>query len=269
VLRRITPPLILEVLAEPCGVEVRDLDEARELFDELSKEVALVSQAGDKALVHRPDLRRVMLEPLRKDKEKQNKVIQIHHKAVEYYARFDDDVSRAEEIYHRLWLDIDRPVLTARWRDGLPLGSAIEELPIKAKAFLAARLNLDVDETIWKEADLEDWEIHAERRARDELKTTHPFAALATLRQRKERTSSSTLPAIEREALLVALTTMQSFFSVYHTTQVKRATMGKLYQAIMAGLRDWELPVETVISVRDILKVDRQGGEVNGRATKR
>ncbi len=268
VLRRITPQLILEVLAEPCGIEISNLEEATELFNELSKEVSLVSQAGDNALIHRPDLRRVMLGPLQNDKTKQEKVKQIHQKAVEYYTRFDDDVSRAEEIYHRLWLGIDRPVLNERWRDGLALGSAIEELPMKARAFLAARLNLEVDDAVWSEADLEDWEIHAGRRARDLLELGQPVAALTALRQRNERSSNSFLPAIEREALIIALTAMQSFFSVYSTSAVERGTMSRIYRAILSGLRGLNLSGETIISVREILGINRPGGVTDG-ATQR
>ena len=44
VLRRVTPDLILKVLAQPCGIEVPDEETARELFDELAREVSLVTK---------------------------------------------------------------------------------------------------------------------------------------------------------------------------------------------------------------------------------
>lgn len=263
VLRRITPELILKVLAGPCGVEVKDQEQAKKLFEELSREVALVSQAGDNSLVHRTDLRKVMLEPLRKDKR--DKVNEIHRNAVKYYEVFDDAVSRAEEIYHRLSLGIERDILNERWQEGVQqyLGTAIEELPAKGKAFLAAKLRLEIDEAVWAEADLEDWEIHAEQRARDLLDLRQPLPALAVLRQRSSRTSNSTLPAIEKDTLIAALTTMQSFFSVYHTLRVKRATMAKLYQTLLNCLRSSDFPAETLVSVRESLNIKYAGGEPN------
>jgi hypothetical protein len=129
-------------------------------------------------------------------------------------------------------------------------------LPNKAKAFLAARLHLEADEAVWNEADLEDWEIHAQQRARDLLELRQPLGAVAALRQRKERTSNSPLPVVEREALITALTTMQSFYSVYSTTQIKRLTMRRIYGAIFGGVLDLDLPAETIISIRKILKFD-------------
>lgn len=263
VLRRITPELIFKVLAGPCGVEVKDLEQAKRLFEELSREVALVSQAGDNALVHRPDLRKVMLEPLRNDKR--DKVDEIHRNAVKYYEEFDDPVSRAEEIYHRLSLGIERDILNERWQEGVQqyLGTAIEELPAKGKAFLAAKLRLEIDEAVWAEADLEDWEIHASQRTRDLLELRQPLQALAALRQRSERTKNSGLPAIEKETLIVALTTMQGYFSTYHTLQVKRATMAKLYQTLFNCLRSPDFSAETLVSVRESLNIKYAGGELN------
>jgi hypothetical protein len=64
VLRRITPDLILQVLAEPCGLVVPSLDEAQRLFKELRREVSLVSSEGTDGLRHRSDLRRLMVEPV-------------------------------------------------------------------------------------------------------------------------------------------------------------------------------------------------------------
>lgn len=100
VLRRITPELIFEVLAVPCEVEVADLSAARELFEILKKEVSLVTPESGDVLVHRADLRNLMLDLLKHDQP--TKVQQIHEMAIRFYERFEDGISRAEEIYHRL-----------------------------------------------------------------------------------------------------------------------------------------------------------------------
>lgn len=103
VLRRINAEIILWVLNEPCDLGVRTLDQAQELFNEIRREAALVTtddEDGD--LVHRADLRRVMLklliqaEPVRVEK--------IRRAAVEWYSAQSGRRARAEEIYHRLHL---------------------------------------------------------------------------------------------------------------------------------------------------------------------
>src|SRR5262249_2969337 len=60
VLRRITPDLILKVLAKPCGLFKLDGAGADALFGELSRQVDLVTLDGG-ALRHRQDVRRDML----------------------------------------------------------------------------------------------------------------------------------------------------------------------------------------------------------------
>lgn len=259
VLRRITPELILKVLAGPCEVDVPNIERARELFTELGKEVALVSQAGDNALIHRSDLRKVMLEPLRKNKA--DKVEQIHHNAVEYYLTFDDGVSRAEEIYHRLSLGIERSILESRWTDGIPqnLGSAIEELPLKSKAFLAAKLNLEVEDSVWEQAELEDWETHVFTRATDLLSLKQPLAALNFLRQREQRTSGSPLLMLERDASVALLSAIQSHFSVYQTEKIASGVTAKSYQALRFALQELHAKGETLAEVRQELKLQTTG----------
>src|SRR5262249_40035495 len=64
VLRRITPELIRDVLAVPCGVDLSEDTEAHRLYEELGREVSLVTIAHDGALEHRSDVRRVMLDML-------------------------------------------------------------------------------------------------------------------------------------------------------------------------------------------------------------
>jgi hypothetical protein len=103
VLRRITPEVILEVLNEPCELGVQTMSEAATLFDGLRREVSLVAvDQTDGALVHRSDLRRVMLrllvesDPIR--------VRKIREAAIDYYERLPGRRGLAEATYHRLAL---------------------------------------------------------------------------------------------------------------------------------------------------------------------
>lgn len=201
VLRRVTAELIEQVLAKPCGVEVKDHTTAVRLFDELSKEVSLVAPAEHGALRHRTDVRRVMIDLLKEDEK--DKVEQIHKSAVDYYRKQEGAIARAEEIYHRLSLGQSPRTIDGRWMDGVEdyLGNAIEELPTQQKAYLASRLGLVLDEEIFATADLEVWERHTEKKAQDLLNLGKPKEALKVIRARQERTAGSPLYLLEAQAL--------------------------------------------------------------------
>ncbi|SRR6266481_1514926 len=184
VVRRITPLVILEVLSTPCQLNVRNKEHANELFEKLRKEITIVSVGAEDELIHRSDIRALML-PLINAAEPE-KIRRIHEYAVRFYEKRRDVPSRAEEIYHRLWLRTDRRVLQSRWIDGLGpyLSRSIEEIPDLRKPFLAARLGLEISDALWSSADLDDWAVYAERRARELLGIHDAHGALELLLQR-------------------------------------------------------------------------------------
>jgi AAA ATPase-like protein len=196
-LRRITPEAIREVLAGPC--ELGDVDEQRaaELFEELRREVALVTPAADGALEHRPDVRRAMLPLVRADQRE--RVEAIHEAAVAHYARREGTVNRAEELYHRLALDQTPSVLDERWTQGVEerLWTAVEELPPRAQTYLASRVGADIAPDAWKKASLEDQERGLEHEVRSLLRLAQPEEALAMLRDQRKRSDFSPLFALE------------------------------------------------------------------------
>ena len=101
VLRRITPEIVLRVLAKPCELEVATLEQAQQVCDELQRETSLVTVDADGALIHRAELRRVTLPLLEADRPAMSQA--LHRAAVAYYAaRPPLPRERAEEIYHRL-----------------------------------------------------------------------------------------------------------------------------------------------------------------------
>ena len=115
VLRRVTPGIIQNVLAKPCEVLVTDESAAQDLFDRLAAEVTLV-QFEEGALVHRRDLRRIML-PLLLDSAEGGTARQIEDAAIRYYEAMDGSAERAEEIYHRLSRHQPLSVIAERWTD--------------------------------------------------------------------------------------------------------------------------------------------------------
>jgi hypothetical protein len=202
VLRRITPDLILNVLAKPCGLTLDSLAQAVALFDELRREVSLVTMAPDGSLRHRQELRVVMLELLRADDADMVRAIQ--ERAVGYYERRSPEpAERAEEIYHRLQLDQDFSRIDPRWIDGVErhLANAVEEFSGRKRAYLASHLGTDVNEETRRLADLQDWEKITERGAQALLSQDQPQRALELMRTRQERSKASPLVGLEGRAL--------------------------------------------------------------------
>ncbi|MFN2135912.1 MAG: ATP-binding protein [Candidatus Promineifilaceae bacterium] len=205
-LRLITPDLILKVLAGPCGVEVRDEADAQRLFDLLSQEVTLVAPAGPGMLRHRPDIRAVMIAALHDDKPLV--VHDIHEAAIAYYSQQDSAEARAEEIYHRLFVEPDFSVIESRWEPRYHetlerlLRPAIYELTPRARAWLAARLRLTgIEDVDWDETDLPEWENHTEKRVHDLIRSNDWQGALTLLGGRPERMPGSPLYLLETTIL--------------------------------------------------------------------
>ncbi|MEO8703782.1 MAG: AAA family ATPase [Kofleriaceae bacterium] len=207
ILRRITWEVIRDVLATPCGLEIRDDDMAKSIFQTLAAEVALVRQ-GDTAdtLELRPELRRIVLDDFRHDAASADKQHRIHEAAIVFYAarfhRTETAEDRAEEIYHRLVLDQDPAEIDRLWVQGIEhaLDTALDELPERARTFLANRIGLVADVEVVRTATLEEWERWAERRAGDLLRFGSAVRALEILELRAERMPTSRLHVIESVA---------------------------------------------------------------------
>lgn len=213
VLRQVTPDLIRRVLAGPCDVQVPDQAAAERLWRELGRETSLVVQEAGAVLRHRPEVRREMIDLLRASKPAQ--AAAIHAAAVAYYAGFDDDASRAEELYHRLSLEQPREQLDARWRAGAAqwLRAAVDELPPSAMAYLASRAGAEggdgepgieavaLGDDFWRQADLQLWERKTAVRVRDLMRLHRLAEALAALHERAARLPASPLSLLEGQVL--------------------------------------------------------------------
>ena len=202
VLRRVTPDIILHLLAGHCGLELTGADEAQVLFDQLRNCVWVVEQMADGSLRHRPDLRSIMLPLLVADTR--FSVASIHAAAVQYYDQRSSPPDRAEEIYHRLMLGQGLAELRTRWLDGVErdLWPSYEELPVSAQITLRTLAGAGVDEQVMAQADPDTWERLALAEVRKALALDQPDAALRVLEQRRERAPQSRLWALQAQALL-------------------------------------------------------------------
>jgi hypothetical protein len=198
VLRRITPELILDVLAEPCGVQVDGPADAERLFAELRAEVTLVKPGGEEVLEHRADVRRMMLPLIQRDAP--GAVERIHRSAVAFYERREGVVDRAEEIYHRLFVEELRDAIDERWLGGVEdhLAGALEELPAEGQVVLAPLVKREPsDPTVWERAGARARERRAEKRVDDLIALDRLWRALEVLEEAKERTPGGRLHLLE------------------------------------------------------------------------
>jgi hypothetical protein len=188
VVRRITPDVIQHVLAKPCGLGDIDAGRARDLFERLTREASLVQQIRPDTVVHRADVRRVMLPLLVRGDAAT--VDQIHRRAVAWFKDQPGLEAKTEELYHRLALAQSASTLKATWDDdaAVALEDVLDELPPVSQAFLADRLGWTVDPAVLAVAEDETWARQTARVARNLLDESRPGEALALLRERSNPT---------------------------------------------------------------------------------
>ncbi|WP_187283591.1 AAA family ATPase [Streptomyces sp. t39] len=210
--RRVTPDVIREVLAGPCGLGDVDPVRAHDLFRLLRAEASLVEDVpGREAVVHRPDVRRAMLLLLRRDDPRLMR--RIDRAAVAYYAGLPETdpvltaEHRAEELYHRMALDQSAATLDRRWLDAAAplLESALDELPPRAQVYLSDRLGITVAPSLRAQADGVTWARQAETEAGRLLADGHPERALALLSERTGEHAGTVSLALLRLRALAAL----------------------------------------------------------------
>ncbi|WP_262387221.1 ATP-binding protein [Streptomyces sp. TRM49041] len=202
VLRLITPEVVREVLAGPCGVAVPGPEKARRLFDALSRLDLVEPAAGPESVRVRSDVRAIMLRLA--DRDPASVSDEVERSAVAYYAGRDGLQARAEEIYHRLRLDEDPRTVEGRWLPGVErlLAGAQDELSPRAAALLTAHRHGErASDLVMAEADQEDWERIAAREVEDLLAQGFTEEALARLAERRPWTPCSPLHALLAEAL--------------------------------------------------------------------
>lgn len=206
VMRRITKDAIRHVLAEPCKLAL-ECGQEQVLFDRMAAEVDLVtldySDPETPALVHRPDVRALMLADLRQDPAVP--AGDIDNRAIRYFSSLPSEHARAEELYHRIWRGDHNSLLESRWIPGVAplLVSALDDLPPEKQTWLAQKLEVDPAPQAAETLDLNDWEKSVAAQARRLFTRGDVEGVLDLLSERAERTPGSELLAIEAEAHVV------------------------------------------------------------------
>lgn len=205
VVRRITPQVIEEVLAGPCGLELKE-GEAEDLFRDLGQQVDLAEPFGEDMLRHRPDVRLLMLPLLRA--KIGDTASKIDRNAAEFWMREDSLDGRAEAIYHLLWLGTDRDQLDGLWEKGVSTAAldeawdefeALDTLP-SARIWLCDKLGSEISSALRAKASLDEWERSTELSVRSLLSRGSAKEALSQLSGR-EKSPASPLWLLQIEAL--------------------------------------------------------------------
>ena len=161
VLQRITPDIVRLVLAPSAGVDVDSEAEARRLFELLANEPALFT-AAEEGIRPRGDVQRLVTSGL--SREQPELVRRVHEAAVAYYASRqypalqDETAARVQEIYHRLMAGQGADDIDSRWMPQVEVGlrGVVDDLTGPSRAYLAARLGLELPEVDWSSADRPD-----------------------------------------------------------------------------------------------------------------
>lgn len=145
-LRRITAPVIAEVLAGPCQIML-DMITAEDLMARCRQDWRLFTPveedgAGAGSVVrHRQDVRSTLLPNL--DRALGADMARtLNENAVRYYMAGRGIVFRTEELYHRLRLGQGKTELDKRWDDraAASLRTSLAELPASSRSYLRSKL---------------------------------------------------------------------------------------------------------------------------------
>lgn len=202
VVRRLDGGVVLEVLAGPCDLAVKDRAAAEALLDRLARQGALVERLPDGSLWHRADVRRLML-PAIEESEGLAVVRQIDRGAADYYGHQEGIVARTERAYHLLRrgeIAAAEPLLTDEVAPRLR--GALDELAPDARLALGLRLGITPGPEELRAADQVRWERGALAAAQDLLASGDYERVLALLKTGRERRTGGPLDRIEAEALI-------------------------------------------------------------------
>ena len=228
--RRVTPGVVRHVLARPCRVQVPDDATARRLFEALAREAMLVEWRAEDTVVHRADVRQLMLRPLAQDNPEA--VARIHRAAIRYYRARDGVQDRAEELYHRLMLGQTARALDARWSEAVVplLIDSFDELPPTSQAYLAARSGtIAVPDEYLAQAEVEVRKSVVRRRAQELIEERDFHGAVQEISRFESSTGRhpAALADLKVQALEF-LGDIESAYKVAEATRRRCARTGKV-----------------------------------------
>ena len=204
VIRRLTPEIIREVLARPCGLHPMTEERARELFGLLAREVGLVRKDESGGLVQRSEIRPLMLSLARADDAEL--VARLQRSAVDYFHDRETFEARVEELYYRLSLGQATSTLDRHFNPEAfsALTGVVGEFPASSQVYMANRTGVTIDPAVLVHADDLSWARQTSLTARRMLDAGQPDEALRLLTSRSNDSVEPYVAPLEVEALAVA-----------------------------------------------------------------
>jgi hypothetical protein len=171
--RRVTPDVLRYVIAPVCLAGPIAPDEAERLYKALAKEIWLVEQAPDgDGVVHRSDLRKLMMKLIATDDGERLRAEKIHRAAIDYYETGPGrgkTYAQGEALYHRAMIPggdmlprLDRETAQLARK---AIGASLDELPRQTRAALHVAVDegVEIEEALGLPDYL--WEQYVSRRA--------------------------------------------------------------------------------------------------------
>ncbi|MEX0289336.1 MAG: hypothetical protein AB3N14_09525 [Flavobacteriaceae bacterium] len=175
--RYVNPDVISKVLAQPTKLGKLKKKEANEIFEELKKEVSLISRSvSQDEFSFRQDLRMVC-EPMILEKYPEDSY-QLRQNAIGYYSKYDKlkipeerDKHQAEYYYHLMKSGEIPENLTPQLYEKLRpyIDRAIIELPESARLYLLSLGRQNVAEDIIDNSTNQEWEYYHVQLCKDAL----------------------------------------------------------------------------------------------------
>jgi len=159
--RRITPEVIQNILAEPCNLGKLEISKAEDIYSELLREVALISKSFDSnEITFRQDLRMACEKTICDKYPKESAM--IRQKAIEFYfnRKSESENDEAEYYYHVLKRGEIPQALTREVYERIrtKLESSVIELPEKAQLYINTLLSSRVSNETIKNSSVVEWE---------------------------------------------------------------------------------------------------------------
>ena len=180
VVRTISPEVIREVLAVPCGLGQISIEDAQAIFEDLKRESFLLIELSD-GVAFRQELRVALSDLILQ--EMPEKVRAIHDHAVEFYMSLpESDSIQAEFLYHALMRGDDTDIIDRYYDEqvGRYLNNSLTELPLDAYVTLASRMGVNISEDKLNRASPAAWANYLENEISRSLKSSD-FPALQAL----------------------------------------------------------------------------------------
>ncbi|KFF21663.1 ATP-binding protein [Chryseobacterium sp. JM1] len=160
-IRRISPEIIKEVLAKPCGLD--EHEDTAEIFEKLKKETMLISKSSNNdEIVFRPDLRMACVPLIKNDYIVSSR--QIEANIINYYkTRIDKGVLfEAEYYFHLLKKGSIPSQLTADLYSRIRnyIGYSFQEFPRNVQAYLHSLLKTKASDRLVNAMSDEEWEVY-------------------------------------------------------------------------------------------------------------